>query len=319
MNNRTNYTFVGAFVILSIVLLGAFSYWLMKPTDEQKMNTYLIYFTESVSGLNIDSPVKYRGIPVGKVTAMEIDPENPERILIRVSLREKTPVKQDTVAMLMSQGITGLNFIDLSQGSKESSLLLCDETNPVPVIPSVPSFFARFDNSIGTVSNQISKTLYGTEQLLNEDNQRNFSLILERSANVLERFELLLDNNTLYNAKHFVHQSAQLSEKINKLLPQVEQLINHGIKAEDSLSASVHSISISYKSLQSAMDSFKAKNEANHYSMKYAVAQPMEEFGYTMQEMRVLMTHIDALLKKYGDRPSDILFQQQESHKGPGE
>ncbi|HFU77402.1 MAG TPA: MCE family protein, partial [Epsilonproteobacteria bacterium] len=159
MNNRTNYTMVGVFVIVTIVLLTASIYWLMKPTDERKMNEYIVYFTESVSGLNIDSPVKYRGIPVGKVKSMEINPNNSEEIMIRISIRDKTPIKIDTVATLMSQGITGLNFIDLSKGSKEAQALLCSEENPIPVIPSAPSFFARFDDSIGTVSTQVSKTL----------------------------------------------------------------------------------------------------------------------------------------------------------------
>lgn len=319
MNNRTNYTLVGAFVVVSLILLSFFVYGLMKPTNTHKMNDYIIYFTESVSGLNIDSPVKFRGIPVGKVKVMEINPANSEEILIRVSIRDNTPIKVDTVATLMSQGITGLNFIDLSQGTKESAPLLCSEENPTPVIPSIPSFFARFDDSIGTVSNQVSKTLYGAEQLLNEDNQRNFALILQRSANILERFERTLDDNTIYNAKYMVHQSAQMSAKLNLLVPQLEKLIAGGIKAENSLSNSLTSIAQSYKSLQAAMESFKLKNEANHYSMKYAVAQPMEEFGYTMQEMRILMTRIDALLKQYQKSPSDIIFKQEEVHKGPGE
>lgn len=319
MNNRTNYTFVGAFVIMSLVILSFFIYWLMKPTDKQTMNDYIIYFEESVSGLNINSPVKFRGIPVGSVKVMKINPENPEEILIRIAVRDDTPIKVDTVATLMSQGITGLNFIDLSQGSKEAAKLVSTEENPIPIIPSIPSFFARFDDSIGTVSTQISKTLYGTEQLLNEENQRNFALVLKRSANVLERFESILDENAIYNAKYFVHQSAQMSAKLNALMPQLEMLVAHGIQAEDSLSDSFHSISISYKSLQAAMDSFKEKNEANHYSMKYAVAKPMEEFGYTMQEMRTLMTRIDALLQQYQKSPSDLLFKQEEIHKGPGE
>lgn len=68
MNNRVNYTFVGSFVLVGIILILSLSYWMLRPSDDAKISQFNIYFDESVLGLNIDAPVKYRGISVGKVT-----------------------------------------------------------------------------------------------------------------------------------------------------------------------------------------------------------------------------------------------------------
>ena len=62
--------------------------------------------TESVSGLNPNAPVTYRGVDVGKVREIAIDREDPARVRVLLDIEGGTPVKEDTVAILVSQGIT---------------------------------------------------------------------------------------------------------------------------------------------------------------------------------------------------------------------
>ena len=117
MNNKVNYTLVGSLVFIGITLMLVFTYWLLKPSSEQEVRKYNIYFNESVLGLNIDAPVKYRGISVGKVTHLKINPNNSEQVEVLVTILKTTPIKTDTVARLTAQGITGLSYINLSMGS----------------------------------------------------------------------------------------------------------------------------------------------------------------------------------------------------------
>ncbi|MCD6173347.1 MAG: MCE family protein, partial [Sulfurimonas sp.] len=87
----------------------AFTYWLVKPTAEQEVRKYNIHFDESVHGLNMDAAVKYRGISVGKVTKLKINPKNTEQVEVLITILKTTPIKEDTVAQLTAQGITGLS------------------------------------------------------------------------------------------------------------------------------------------------------------------------------------------------------------------
>ena len=123
MNNRVNYTMVGFLVLLGSILMLGFTYWLLKPSEEVKVKNYYILFDESVLGLNIDSAVKYRGINVGKVVNLEINPDNSEQVQVLISILKSTPIKSSTVAKLTSQGITGLSYINLSLGDKNAPLL----------------------------------------------------------------------------------------------------------------------------------------------------------------------------------------------------
>ena len=120
MNNRVNYTLVGFVVLFGFSLIVGFTYWLLQPSSEIETKRYLIHFDESVLGLNIDAPVKYRGISVGEVTRLRINPKNAEQVEVLLTILRSTPIKFDTVAKLTSQGITGLSYINLSLGSNDA-------------------------------------------------------------------------------------------------------------------------------------------------------------------------------------------------------
>lgn len=75
------------------------------------------------AALNLSSGVTYRGTEMGRVAAIELDPENPARVRLTFSIRADAPVKTDTVAVLAVQGLTGLGSVELSGGSREAPLL----------------------------------------------------------------------------------------------------------------------------------------------------------------------------------------------------
>ena len=76
--------------------------------------------TESVSGLNLNAPVRYRGVDVGRVRAIALAPGNVEQVQVTLDIERGTPVKEDTVAMLETQGLTGIAYVDLTAGRRDS-------------------------------------------------------------------------------------------------------------------------------------------------------------------------------------------------------
>ena len=136
MESDKHYFFEGLFIIVLAVAAAIFAVWL-GSTGRHDDVTYRIHFSDSVSGLAVGDPVKFRGIDVGTVKSMIIDPDNTRLVLVDVRLRKETPVKTDTRASLTMKGITGVVFIELNGGDPAAKTLLA--VTPPDKVPEIPS------------------------------------------------------------------------------------------------------------------------------------------------------------------------------------
>ena len=123
MEIRASYVVVGAVVLALLAGLAAFSLWLVDAGVDRDLARYDIAFAGSVSGLQEGGQVLYRGIPVGRVAEIRIDPDNVENVLVAVDIDRATPIKEDTVAALEFQGLTGVAYVQLRGGTQESARL----------------------------------------------------------------------------------------------------------------------------------------------------------------------------------------------------
>jgi phospholipid/cholesterol/gamma-HCH transport system substrate-binding protein len=136
METDKHYFFEGLFIIAFTIAAAVFAVWLGSPGHSDDV-VYRIHFPESVSGLTIGDPVKFRGIDVGTVKAMLIDPDNSRLVLVDVRLRKETPVKTDTRASLAMKGITGVVFVELNGGDPAAKSLLA--VTPEGKVAEIPS------------------------------------------------------------------------------------------------------------------------------------------------------------------------------------
>ena len=136
METDKHYFFEGLFIIVLSVFAAIFAVWLGSPGRQDDV-IYRIHFPESVSGLAVGDSVKFRGIDVGTVKAMLIDPDNSRLVLVDVRLRKETPVKMDTRASLAMKGITGVVFVELNGGDPAAKSLLA--VTPEGKVPEIPS------------------------------------------------------------------------------------------------------------------------------------------------------------------------------------
>jgi phospholipid/cholesterol/gamma-HCH transport system substrate-binding protein len=136
VETRANYVMVGSSVLAALATIIIFVFWLGSRQLSDRDEVYHTYFTGSVAGLAGGSPVRYRGVPVGTVGGIEIDPQNIERIRVTLKLRANTPVRSDTVASLETTGITGASYIELSGATQASPALTITDDDDIPVIKS---------------------------------------------------------------------------------------------------------------------------------------------------------------------------------------
>lgn len=138
METRARYVLVGLFTLLSLLGALGFILWLAKVEIDRTYSQYDIRF-DSAAGLGVASAVQYNGIDVGRVLTIMLDRQDPSLVRVRIEIYASTPVRSDTMAVLASQGVTGVSYVSLEGGSASSPPLLADDPGMVPVIASKPS------------------------------------------------------------------------------------------------------------------------------------------------------------------------------------
>jgi phospholipid/cholesterol/gamma-HCH transport system substrate-binding protein len=178
-----NYSLVGAFVLTLAAALIAALLWLASGGAWQKQyDPYLALADESVAGLNVDAPVKFNGVDVGKVRAIVLDPTNHERVRLTFAIERGTPIKQDTVAVLKTQGLTGIAYVELKGGAIDSPALLATPAEPYPVIRTEPSLGARLENVLASVLSKLDRTTSNIDAILSDQNRIALSSTLSDVA-----------------------------------------------------------------------------------------------------------------------------------------
>jgi phospholipid/cholesterol/gamma-HCH transport system substrate-binding protein len=319
VNAKTNYTLVGVFVLLSLALMAFFVIWMLEPAKEDEVQSYRVEFSESVSGLNVDSPVKFRGVTVGKVRKIRISPNNIEKIEVLIDVWKSTPIKTDTVAKLKAQGITGLSYIDLSRGSEAAQLLTSDEKGETPVIPSEPSFFVTLERSFGSASENIPELMLRVQTLLGDENQQELTRFLHHIANVAEKTDMGLTEERFARLDDTLKRIGTLATHLDEKVPVFSQMLQSGDAMAVQAKTSLVSLQESFASMAQTLQVINARNKNGDYSIKETMGPGMAQFEVTMRQMEQSLMLLNQMLLRYGEHPSDMLFEYQPPKVGPGE
>ena len=224
MKAKTNFVLVGLFVLLLSTALLIAVFWLTTGGPPKDYDFYVSYMTESVSGLSIDAPVQYKGVNVGRVREIGLNPDNPEEVRVKMLVLEGTPVKNDTVAELHRQGLTGVMNVNLTGGSRESDALVPKDGLDYAVIPSQDSLFGRLDDGATDLLSSLIDTSKRVNRLLSEDNLVAVSTVLNNTDVLTGRLAARAQElETLLDDMHEVVASAKrASDKLPDLVEQFD-------------------------------------------------------------------------------------------------
>jgi phospholipid/cholesterol/gamma-HCH transport system substrate-binding protein len=169
MENKSHALAAGAFVILVTAMLVALAAWLMR--DTRIRDTLEISTRESVTGLQPQAAVRYRGITVGKVDSIEFDPKVRGNVLLRLAIDQGTPITPSTYAVLGYQGVTGLAFVQLDDESPSDEVLDLS-ASVAPRITLKPSLLSKLSDQGANILIQMEETTKRLNQLLAPENQK---------------------------------------------------------------------------------------------------------------------------------------------------
>jgi phospholipid/cholesterol/gamma-HCH transport system substrate-binding protein len=226
VETKVNFAVVGAFVLLLGAALIGGVLWLSSEKSYRKaFDTYLVYMEESVSGLNPDAPVRYRGVQVGHVRHIALAPGNVEKVELTLDIERGAPIKQDTVAVLRTQGLTGIAHVELEGGTRDSPPLQALAGENYPMIPAGPSLLVRMEDAVTTLMDSLTRSTENMNALLDEGNRASLKQTLASlalvSRTLAARSEAI--DAGVANAARTMENTARLSGEISELVESIRR------------------------------------------------------------------------------------------------
>ena len=186
MESRAYAFITGLFVIGLIAGIVAWANWLAQEPEDRK--AYRVIATTPVSGLNAQAQVRYRGMSVGRVSTIKLDPTDRHRILIDIEVNSEIPVTKGTYAQLAMEGITGIAYVHLLDDSKE--------TAPPPKgasglaeLPLKPSFFDTVSDSAEGAVRDARQLMAAINSMLTPENKKAIGASLASLEKVTANLE----------------------------------------------------------------------------------------------------------------------------------
>jgi phospholipid/cholesterol/gamma-HCH transport system substrate-binding protein len=224
MERDAHYAAVGIATVALLAALAVFSIWLARLQFNQDYDLYDIVFYGPVRGLSEGGEVHFNGIRVGEVTDLNLDPKKGDQVIARIRLDGTTPVRVTSRAQLEPQGITGLNYIQITAGAAESALLKTQyPENVVPVIQSQPSPIAELLSGSGTVLAQTVDALNRINRVLSDDNIRSFSTSVQNVEALTT--ELEARKQMFADLERTLASAARAVEEYEKLGASARQMV----------------------------------------------------------------------------------------------
>jgi phospholipid/cholesterol/gamma-HCH transport system substrate-binding protein len=204
METKANYLMIGGFVLGVLALAFIFVFWMSNFAGGGKR--YYIVFESSVAGLTTGSSVGFNGIRVGEVQSFALDPEDARKVRVLISVRDDTPVRENSHATIQSMGLSGGSGVQVTPGSPDSPFLVATAENPIPVIAADPGSGQGVFEAGSAALNNANVFISKLNALLDQN---------EKSI-----------NTTMANVEQFTTMLAEKKEDIGQAITDVKEGAN---------------------------------------------------------------------------------------------
>lgn len=296
--SRENHALItGLFLIALVTASTAIIFWI--GTINQERNHYVISTRASVSGLNPESTVFYRGIAVGKVLNVQFDPLDSGNILVPIEVDKGIALNKGVYATLRLKGVTGLTQIQLEDSGTVTEPLPPGD-NPLSRIPLVPSMTDKLMDSGEELLHKADHLMQRLSSLLSDENEKNIGGILSNLKTLTDKLSEL--QNSVDKA---LAEIPALSTDARKTLTNIDALTND----LQGLSKEMQNLSVKTASL---VDSGKATGDTLAQTTFPKVNKLLTELQATTQQVKRVATMLE-------NNPQELLWGPSQQNAGPGE
>ena len=282
MENRNSYTIVGLFVMLIGAFLGIFMWWMLTRTEaNETYRSYFIHTKELPVGIKEGTDVKFIGVNAGIVKKIDfIDMKN-AIIEIELSIKDKLPISKDSVAKVESQGISGISFINITQGSGE----IFNENEKKPIISLDKALLDKIGKKAEVIIDQVSETIYKINMLLSNQN-------IDKINKILTNFETF-------------------SEKLNdeKLTKNIYTAIDEFIKFQKTMDNSAKKFNNFIDNLNKTQNKISARIDNGDFNIREILNPTLSDAQTTLNEFNKALIEFESALFRLEDNPYEFFFK----------
>jgi len=304
MENKAHALAAGLFTVLLGAGVIAAVMWLSGETYERV--SYVLESKHAVSGLNIQAPVRLRGVDVGKVESIAFDPEDSRLILVRIGIRAGTSITRGTTAQLGSQGVTGLAYVMLDDDGKKPELM-APSTDKQARIPVRPSFLDDLTGSGKDLLTEVNEVVRRLNLLLGDKNQAQLIRTLASLETVSTRAAAL----------------AHALEPVAGDMPALTADARKALARADTMFAELTDLSRELKQQAGALERIAKSAEqvgGSTQAVSGAVmAESLPRINTVLDEITRNSRNLDRLLTDLNDQPATLLYGRERPPPGPGE
>jgi phospholipid/cholesterol/gamma-HCH transport system substrate-binding protein len=253
MERNANYALVGLISVILTIGLVVFCVWLAGSGLSRSFDTYNISFEGPVRGLSQGAEVHFNGIKVGDVTRIYLDPKDSRLVIATAKVTSDVPIRTDSVATLEPQGITGVNYIQISAGTASKRLLRDTVAEgEIPVLHSQKDALSDLLAGGGFIIQRSLETLDRVNRVLSDKNIQTVGATLSDVQAVTA--ELRERKSIIEDAQKTLQDSDKAVLKVRDLAQSSQNLVDgDGKRAIAKLADAATEIEASAKALRVMM------------------------------------------------------------------
>lgn len=298
MENRLSYTLVGGFFIACMVAMALFVWWIGRyGEDREAYRPYYLLTKELQSGIKKQTPVRFQGIPVGFVRGFDFSKEHSGWIEIELWVEQEIPIKRDSLAVIESQGLSGISYIAIKQGSEDSPLFGRDEK---AILNLGETLVEKIGGRADMISQDLSVTLSRINALLEEKNLQKIASILESTDRVMLHL-------------------AQGTQKLESAMEAGALMMNATQKTLEGVDETLRIAQEELRGVGELRSAIQRRIEGGEYDLRSALVPWMVQSEELMLELHSTLKESRGVMQEWRASPYRFLFSETISPKGPGE
>ncbi|MFL6859127.1 MAG: MlaD family protein [Allosphingosinicella sp.] len=308
METRSNHILVGGVVLAMMIALLGFIIWLSQSGGKEDKK-YDIFFKTAVDGLANGSSVTFSGVPVGQVDSINLEPQTPEFVRVRISVNHDTPILIGTTAGIKGVGFTGVSQIQLdppdrAKGRAPAREIACPSEQAksvcpydVPVIPTKATGIGALLNSAPELIERVSTLTERLTELLSDRNQNSIAAILANVQVISKNLALRSDEiaATMADARIAIRQAGDAADRFGRLADTTNDLLDkNGRPLVADLRRTVQSAQQSMDKLDKLMSAAQPGVETFSTRTLPEVGQLVRDLRSTSQSLRSITERLDS-------------------------
>ena len=307
MENKAHAMAAGAFVLAIAALLALLATWLTRDSGER--NLFELSTLQTISGLQPQAAVKFRGVPVGKVEFIGFDHKIKGNVLIRISVDQGTPLTKATFATISSQGVTGLGFIQLEDKGGSTELLVANDQDP-PRIELRPGLLDKLLTKSEVILDQVEQASIKVNQLLGSDNQKVLMGSVAQMGQAADSF-----NKLALKLDPFVASLPALGREASVTMKSLKTTANDLSETASSVTATAARLNAK----GGPIDKVAEGGAALAAAVETFGAATLPRVGEVAEETTRAMRQLRRTVNAVGDNPQSLIFGNGLPVPGPGE